>query len=263
MFWALAGTFIYYLDPSSSDMNHKGLTDQPVKEVKEKKVTSYKIPILESSKVKGPLSKNQVQNELEKKSKEFKGCFGKNSPKKIKMDFEIDERGTVKKKPVKTKEQKCIVKILQEMDFPLSHNGGNTKVRQTFGDPTVENEGYSGLQNHFCKRRVMNWLIFSKIKIMESLDDFHYKTKLLSLDKIICEYSLEFPLKKNKIFILKTDEKLDPDKNCAYLPLARTWQVYDSNLSDETISLWVWKIAPSSFLVDQLYESPNFYKCNR
>jgi hypothetical protein len=96
-----------------------------------------------------------------------------------------------------------------------------------------------------------------------SIERYDSDGELESVEKIICEYAQNFPIKKGQDFILRTEEKLDSEKNCAFLPLARTWQIYDSNGLDNIISLWVWKIAPRSFLVDQLYEAPIFSKCKR
>lgn len=236
------------------------------KEVKktEEKIYSYKRPIIEKTEVKGPIKSEQIKKTLTKKDQKFKNCFEKNSKEKVKIEFEIDKSGSVLKNSIKGKNKEtdqCMVKIIQEIKFPNPSKEETTKVRQTFGDPTVEGDGYAGLQNHFCRRRVLNFLIYARIKILDALDETHYRASLQSLEKIICEYSNQFPIKSKEVFILKTQEKVDPEKNCAYLPLARTWQVYDSKNLDNSISLWVWKVAPKSFMVEKLYEPPIFYKC--
>jgi hypothetical protein len=230
------------------------------------KIFSYKKPIIEKTETSGALKPEQVKKPLNKNSSRFKTCFSEKSKEKLKMEFEINKSGKVPKESIKGKDRdldKCIAKIIQEINFPKPVGEERVKVRQTFGDPTVENDGYSGLQNHYCKRRVFNFLIYARIKIISALDENHYKASLQSVEKIICEYSNQFPIKPKEHFILKTEEMIDPKKNCAYLPLARTWQVYESNILENSISLWVWKIAPKSFLVEQLYEAPIFYKCKQ
>jgi hypothetical protein len=270
MFWTtfFLGSLIYYQPYRTPD---NGGNNSPYKNSKENKNSqersyTYNKPVLEKTQISGSLNKNQVTQTLEKNSQKLKSCFYKKSPKKINMDFEINKEGSVQKKSLQGKKdptEKCIAQIIQEINFPKTRDGEITKVRQSFGDPTVKNEGYSGLQNHFCKVRVLNWLIYARIKIKKALDETHYIARLDSIEKIICEYAQNFPIKTGQDFILRTEEKLDSEKNCAFLPLARTWQIYDSNGLDNIISLWVWKIAPRSFLVDQLYELPIFSKCKR
>lgn len=230
------------------------------------KIFSYNKPIIEKTETSGPLKPEQVKKTLNKNSSRFKNCFSKKSKEKLKIEFEINKSGSVPKDSIKGKDRdldKCVAKIIQEINFPKPSRPEKVKIRQTFGDPTEVNDGYSGLQNHYCRRRVLNFLVYARIKIINALDENHYKASLQSLEKIICEYSNQFPIKPKEEFILKTEEKIDPEKNCAYLPLARTWQAYESNILDNSISLWVWKIAPESFLVEQLYQAPIFYKCKR
>lgn len=270
MFWTsfILASMIYTQDPYlvRENENISGNTKSAEDTKKsEEKIYSYKKPIVEKTEVKGSLKPEQVKKSLEKSSSRLKTCFNKKSKNKIKMEFEIDKSGSVPKESIKGEKgetDKCVAKIIQEIKFPNPSKEEKVKVRQTFGDPSVDNDGYAGLQNHFCRRRVLNFLIYARIKILAALDETHYKASLQSLEKIICEYSNQFPIKTKGEFILKTEEKIDPQKNCAYLPLARTWQVYDSKTLDNSISLWVWKIAPKSFLVEKLYEPPVFYKCN-
>ncbi len=269
MFWnsfLLLG-MMYSQDPFSyrEDTSVPKTSPEEIKQ-DQGKLYSYKKPIIEKTEIKGPLRAEQVKKALTKNSSRFKTCFSKKSKDKLKVEFEIDKYGSVPKESIKGKNkevEKCVAKIIQEINFPKPSGPEKVKVRQTFGDPTEQNDGYSGLQNHYCKRRVLNFLVYARIKIIRALDETHYKASLQSLEKIICEYSNQFPIKIKEEFILKTEEKIDPEKNCAYLPLARTWQVYDSNILDNSISLWVWKIAPKSYLVEQLYQDPIFYKCNR
>ena len=271
MFWTpiLLGTMIYYQD-SGVNKEEKS-PSRNIKSVDETKnhterIYSYKRPIIEKTEVSGSLTKKKIKNTLEKNTPRFKNCLDNKSKEKLKVEFEIDKTGSVPKKSIKSKstpEAKCVALIIQEIKFPKPTKEERVKVKQTFGDPSVENEGYSGLQNHFCRTRVSNFLIYARIKILEALDENHYRAALQSLEKIICEYSNQFPIKKNGEFILKVEEKINPKENCAYLPLSRTWEVYHSKDLENTISLWVWKIAPKSFFIEKLYQAPNFYKCKQ
>ncbi len=215
MFWnsfLLLG-MMYSQDPFSYRQDPSVPKTSP-EEIKQDqgKLYSYKKPIIEKTEIKGPLRAEQVKKALTKNSSRFKTCFSKKSKDKLKVEFEIDKYGSVPKESIKGKNkevEKCVAKIIQEINFPKPSGPEKVKVRQTFGDPTEQNDGYSGLQNHYCKRRVLNFLVYARIKIIRALDETHYKASLQSLEKIICEYSNQFPIKIKEEFILKTEEKLD------------------------------------------------------